>query len=312
MPSKEYLAFQDRFNNLPPDEFPPGFNPGGPMQGGPNHYPGAELGVPVFPKDYRAPVGEIPEGATGEEIYLNGVRGLHLTTPHVKPKCAFLYLHGGGFTIGSAMTGGPLMKLFADRCGLEGYACDYRLAPWYKHPAEVEDAVEFYKGLLELGYEHIVVGGESAGATLTLCLTFALKEQGLPLPKVLWCSSPPSELEWYKKELYHMDFFADSGEKVKAAYAPDADPKDPLVSPYYGDFAGMPPMMIQTGGGESLGAGAVQLAVQAAKANCEVVLHYGQSMPHTFAMDYLYYPEAANAMEEILTFVNQRLAIAME
>jgi acetyl esterase/lipase len=69
-------------------------------------------------------------------------------------------------------------------------------------------------------------------------------------------------------------------------------------------------MIIQTGGGESLSAGGVRLAAKAAKANVEVVLHFGQDMPHTFAMDYRYYPEAAQAMEEILTFVNNRLALS--
>jgi acetyl esterase/lipase len=234
-----------------------------------------------------------------------------VTQDGVREKCALLYLHGGGFTIGSAMTSAPLLKLFADKCGLEGYGVEYRLAPWHPFPAGLQDCVDFYKGLLDMGYEHIVVGGESAGASLTLALALSLKDQGLRLPEVLWCSSPVDDMEWFQKELYTRDFLAESSEKVLAAYAPNTDPKDPLLSPIYGDFTGLPPMVIQTGGGESLSAGGLRLATKAAKANVEVQLHFGASMPRTFAMDYQHYPEAAMAMEEILTFINGRLAIQL-
>lgn len=311
MPSKEFLAFQDQIPTAPPTGDNAGFNPGGPVQGGPNSYPGGDdLGVPFLPKDYEAPMPELPEGTTGGVITVNGVKGLHLTQPGVREKCAMLYLHGGGFTIGSAMTSGPLLKLFADKCGLEGYGVEYRLAPWHKFPASVDDCVAFYEGLLDMGYEKIVVGGESAGAGLTLSLTFALKEKGLPLPAVLWCSSPPDDILWHDKERYRDDFLSASGDGLKRAYAPDADPRDPRLSPIYGDFSNMPPMMIQTGGGESLSAGCVRLAVKACAANNDVVLHFGKDMPHTFAMDYRYYPEAAYAMEEIISFINHRLSIS--
>ena len=309
MPSKEFHAFQKNIPNAPPTGDNPSFNPGGPVQGGPNSYPGADLGVPMFPKDYEAPEPELPQGATGGKVMINGVPGLHLTMPGVRKKCAMMYIHGGGFTIGSAMTGGPLMKYFAEKTGLEGYAVEYGLAPWHPFPEGVEDCVRFYAGLLDMGYEHIVVGGESAGAALTLSLALAAKERGLKLPAVLWCSSPVDDVEWYKQELYTHDFLSDSSDAVQKAYAPDADPRDPLLSPIYGDFTGMPPMVLQTGGGESLSAGVVRLAAKAARANVEVQLHFGKDMPHTFAMDYHYYPEAKMAMEEIVAFINGRLAI---
>lgn len=310
MPSKEFIAFQCNVPTAPPTGDGPGFNPGGPVQGGPNNYPGADLGVPMMPKDHvTPPPAKMPEGTSGGEVFVNGVRGLHLTASGLREKCAFLYLHGGGFTIGSAMTAGPLMKLFAEKCGLEGYAVEYRLAPWYPYPAGVNDCVEFYKGLLDMGYEKIVVGGESAGASLTLSVALAAKAQGLKMPAVLWCSSPVDDMCWVEQELYSHDFLSDSGTKIVAAYCPDADLKDPLLSPIHGDFAGMPPMVIQTGGGESLAAGAVRLAQKAAKANVELLFHFGQDMPHTFAMDYQHYPEAAMAMDEILTFINKRLDI---
>jgi acetyl esterase/lipase len=286
------------------------------MPGGPNAYPGAapgsaapDFGVPVLPPDYVPPEPVIPAGCTGGKVTVGGVTGLHLTMPGVREKAALLYLHGGGFTIGSAMTAGPLLKLFAERAGLEGYAVEYGLAPYHPFPQGVEDCVAFYKGLLDMGYTKIVVGGESAGAGLTLSLALALKDRGLPRPVALWCSSPVEGVGPAQGEAYIQDFLADSTDKIRAAYAPDADPYDPLLSPICGDFTGLPPMILQAGGAESLAAGAVRLAEKAARANVEVVLHFGQDMPHTFAMDYALYPEAAYAMDEILAFVRQWLEL---
>ncbi len=240
---------------------------------------------------------------------MGAVSGMHLTMPGLRERAALLYLHGGGFTIGSAMTAGPLLKLFAEQCQLEGYAVEYGLAPKHPFPEGVMDCVHFYEGLLDMGYDTIVVGGESAGAGLTLSLALALKERGLPLPAALWCSSPVDDINILAHEVYKKDFLCASGEQMLAVYAPNADPKDPLLAPFYGDFTGLPPMILQCGGGESLAAGCVRLAEKAARAGCEVVLHFGQEMPHTYAMDYAHYPEAAFAMDEIHRFINFRLAL---
>ena len=325
MPSKEFIAFQSNVPTAPP-------MPGGPaapdMQGGPNAYPGANggmppsanpnapgpdmmggMGVPMMPPDYVPPEPEIPEGVTGEKVTMNGVLGLHITKPGVREKCAMMYIHGGGYTIGSAMTAGPLLKLFAEKAGLEGYSVEYGLAPYHPFPEGIEDCVNFYMGLKEAGYEKIIVGGESAGAGLTLAVALALRDRGLPLPTALWCSSPIDDIVLTRQEVYKKDFLSDSSEKILNVYAPGQDGKDPLMSPIYGDFTGLPPMIIQTGGGESLAAGGVRLAEKAARANVEVILHFGQDMPHTFAMDYEHYPEAAFAMDEIIRFVVARLDI---
>ncbi len=318
MPSKEFLDFQVNIPTAPPNApggpAAPGPD-GAPMQGGPNAYPGAApgspapAGVPMMPPGYVPPDPEIPAGCSGGKVTVGGVSGMHLTKPGVKDKCAMLYIHGGGYTIGTAMTAGPLLSYFADACGLEGYSVEYGLAPEHPFPEGVMDCVHFYQGLLEMGYEKIVVGGESAGAGLTLSLALALKDRGLPLPAALWCSSPVDDIRTKDHEIYKEDFLCASCEEIVKVYAPDADPRDPLLAPIYGDFTGMPPMILQCGGGESLAAGTVRLAEKAARANCEVVLHFGQDMPHTFAMDYEHYPEAAFAMEEICRFINFRLSL---
>lgn len=296
MPSKAFLAYQQRGPELD-----------GAMENMPRPQPGA--GVPTMPEGWEPPEPVIPEGFTGGKVTVGGVLGAHLTRPGLREKCAMMHIHGGGFTIGSAMMCTDLLEHFAKACDLEGYSVEYRLAPKHKFPAAVDDCVAFYKGLLDMGYERIVVGGESAGAGLTLSLTVALKQQGLPLPAALWCSSPIDDIRYGKRETYMGDMFTDMCERIRQAYAPDADPEDPVLSPAYADFTGFPPMIVQTGGAESLSACAVRIAAKAAAADVELRFHYAKDMPHTFAMDFGCYPEADNAMAEITRFINDTLDV---
>lgn len=262
-------------------------------------------GIPVYQENYQFPTAKLPENYEGGEIFIRNIRGYQLSKKGVRQDCIMLYIHGGGFTIGSVMDRIPFLQQFVDKCNIACFGVEYSLAPWHPFPQGLEDCLQFYEGLIDAGNKKIIVGGESAGASLTLSVALALKIRGIPLPAALWCSSPLDDAEWFKKECYTHDFFSDCAEKVLELYAPDADRKNPLLSPIYGNFHGMPPMIIQTGGGESLAAGAVRLAQKAAAANVEVVLHFGKDMPHTFAKDYPYYPEAADALDEIAAFLKR-------
>ena len=82
------------------------------------------LKVPVMPPDYRSPEPEIPDGFAGGRIEVSGVPGMMLTRPGVREKAAFLYIHGGGFTLGSGMSAAPLLRYFLERTNLEGYSVD--------------------------------------------------------------------------------------------------------------------------------------------------------------------------------------------
>lgn len=298
MPSKEFLAFREQVPSAPPvSEAPEGAIP--------EEF--ARMGVPMVGPDYTPPEPVIPAGYLGGAVTVGGVPGLHLTRQGVRKGAAHMHIHGGGFTLGSAMTAGELLAEFLEGTGLEGYSVEYGLAPWHPYPEGLNDCLAFYRGLLEMGYEKIVVGGESAGGALTLSLVYALKEEGLPLPAAIWCSSPAADICYDQGELYHRDQFLATSEGIRAAYARNANLKDPKVSPVYGDFTGFPPMFLQTGGGESLSASVVRVAVAAMKANNEVHLHFGKDMPHTFAMDYKSYPEARNALDEFTEFINRTL-----
>lgn len=302
MPSKAFLAYQHSIPSAPPTMDGPGGPNAAPI---PPEY--ADLGVPMMPPGYVPPEPVIPEGYAGGRVEIGGVPGLHLTKAGVREQCAMLYLHGGGFTIGTAMTASDILAHFIEETKLEGYAVEYSLAPYAKFPVAVNQCVDFYRGLLDMGYDRIVIGGESAGAALTISVTHAIRMAGLPQPTALWCSSPVDDIRYDQRELLVNDMFTATAEGLLKAYVGDADPKDPRVSPIYGDFSDFPPMFIQAGSAESLSMGALRLVMAAAKAGNEVLLHFGKGMPHTFAMDYKLYPEAANAMKEFTVFINHTL-----
>ena len=273
-----------------------------------SNMPDLSAGPPTLPDDFRAPVPELPAGYSGGEVTVGGVRGLYLTRPGVREKCCMMHIHGGGFTIGSAMDSLDLLQHLSRETGLACFSVDYRLAPKYRHPAMLDDCVNFYKGLRELGYEMIFVGGESAGAVLTLTTTLRLRDEGVALPAGLWCSSPPGSADYANEELFCEDMFSKVGNDVFSIYTePGADIHDPLLSPVYADFTGFPPTLLQAGSAESLGASVVRLVYPLCKADVDLTFRFGKGMEHTYALYYGQFPEATAAMRQITDFVNDIL-----
>ncbi len=144
------------------------------------------------------------------------------------------------------------------------FSIDYRTAPKYMYPCALEDAIEGYQYLRKERFEakDIVVAGDSAGGGLSLSLTLYLRDHNFPLPKCLILSSPATDLTGSGKsriEKITSDpmFGAPSLEEgiknpLNLPYAKEEELKDPYVSPAFGDYKGMPPMLIQTGENEIL------------------------------------------------------------
>src|SRR5919107_4286454 len=108
-----------------------------------------------------------------------------------------LYLHGGGYCIGSLNTHRGMAARVAAACGARVLNVDYRLAPEHPHPAAVDDAVAAYRWLLGTGVapEQVVIGGDSAGGGLVVAALIALRDGGDPLPAGGFCLSPWVDLE---------------------------------------------------------------------------------------------------------------------
>lgn len=168
-----------------------------------------------------------------------------------------LYLHGGGYTCGDLEYAKGFGSVLAAECGIRAFCPAYRLAPEDPYPAALEDALTAYRYLLDKGYspEHIALCGESAGGGLCYALCLKLKELGMAMPGCIVTVSPWVDLtnsgeSFVKNEEKDPSLTREILEFFSDAYTDE--PKDPLVSPLFGDLTGMPPSLIFVGGDEIL------------------------------------------------------------
>ena len=125
-----------------------------------------------------------PEGVTYASTSIGGVPGILVTPLDSDPKQIQLFFHGGGFALGSSASHRKLAGHLAKACGCTAFVLDFRRAPEFKFPAQIEDGVNVYQALLDQGSrpQDITPVGDSAGGNLAISLVFALKQRGLPLP----------------------------------------------------------------------------------------------------------------------------------
>ena len=127
-------------------------------------------------------------------VNAGGVPSL-LVAPKAGVEPAILYLHGGGYVLGSAFGYRHLAGAIASAAGATVLVPDYRLAPEHPFPAALEDALRAYEWML--GRESdVAVAGDSAGAGLTISLLLTLKERGLPMPRSAALLCPAVDLSW--------------------------------------------------------------------------------------------------------------------
>ena len=133
-----------------------------------------------------------PGGVTVTETYAGGCRAYWHDPAGAAMDRAVLYLHGGGYVIGSPKSHERLVGHIAKATGCRALSVDYRLAPEHPHPAAVQDATAAYRWLLAQGFkpEHIAISGDSAGGGLTLATLLSLKENGVPQPAAAVPLSP--------------------------------------------------------------------------------------------------------------------------
>lgn len=200
----------------------------------------------------------------------------------------WLYLHGGGYLLGSPATHRALCGALARQCGLSVCAIDYRLAPEYRYPAQLIDALAAYQALQDQGYrpEQIILGGDSAGGHLSLTTTLELRERGQPLPRALVCFSPVTDLSF---EQLHRPPAGDPMislpwiEQARALTAqPGSDPRKPSLSPVFANLSGLPPLLLQVGEDEVLLNDSLRLAERAQTAGVTVRLERYPGCWHVF------------------------------
>lgn len=224
-----------------------------------------------------------------------------------------MYLHGGGYCIGSLETHRAMLTHLAAAIRGRVLAVDYRLAPEHPHPAALDDAVAAYRFALSGGVApgHVVVAGDSAGGGLTLATLVALRDTGVPLPAAGVCLSPWADLTQSGATIAtHAGVDpmvrGEDLDRWAEAYRGTTAIDSPAISPLFGDLAGLPPLHIEVGTSEVLLDDARRVAAAASAAGVEVELYEAEDMIHVWQFFAGIVPEADEAIERIATFVAAR------
>jgi epsilon-lactone hydrolase len=232
----------------------------------------------------------VAEDVALEPVDCRGVPGEWSIVPGSDASRTLMFFHGGGYCSGSILSHRRMVTEAGRYAGARTLAVGYRLAPEHPFPAAFDDALAAWRWLRGRGVAagDIAVGGDSAGAGLTLALAGELKRAGEDQPGSLWLVSPWTDLTMSgatlaaKAEgdpLIHRDYL----EELADAYLPAGmDRKDPRVSPLYGDLAHLPPALIQVGSAETLLDDAVRLAEAAGAADVSVTLEVWPHMIHAW------------------------------
>lgn len=227
-----------------------------------------------------------------------------------------LQLHGGGYIGKMKNAYRDFAVLYAKMPGERAVlSVDYRVAPENPYPAALEDAYAAYQWLLEMGCEgnQIIVAGDSAGGGLALALCLYLKDKGEPLPRKLVLMSPWTDLaatgDSYETNFEKDPLFGNTTDSMiySNAYYGENDPKTPYISPLYGDYEGLPPMLFQVGGAEMLLSDSARAAKKAKAAGCEVKLTVYDGMFHVFQLGMKKMKESREAWKEIERFVSDSI-----
>jgi len=226
-----------------------------------------------------------------------------------------LYLHGGGFIACSPETHRPLVGSLVRRIVGTAFVPAYRLAPEHPFPAALDDARDAYRFLLAQGIppSRLVIAGDSAGGGLALALTLALRDEGIPLPAAVVTYSPWTDLATTGLSLEENSdrcaMFA--GETIRRAarfYVGQADPTHPLMSPLYGDFHGIPPLLVHASHDEVLRDDSIRVAERAREAGVPVELRLWSHVPHVWQFFAAVLPEARESLDATARFIRQEVA----
>ena len=241
----------------------------------------------------------IPEMSTHSEIDLGGVSCLGLLPKGASGDHVIVWLHGGGFSMGSSRSHKGLASQVAARAKTATILPDYRLAPEHQHPAALEDCVTAYRAVLAEGVkpENIILAGDSAGGGLAVATALKLKELGVAQPAGLMLLSPWVDLAnrgWSHEAKAQRDpFLTSSGLATRAReYLGDGN-----LTILDADMRGLPPTYIQTGEAEILMSDSTALAERLGAAGSPVTLEIWPEMFHIFQARY---PMLTQAREAIL------------
>jgi acetyl esterase/lipase len=252
-----------------------------------------------------------PPEVTVRPVNTGGVPSF-LVGADLDPPPTMLFLHGGGYVMGSAFGYRGLAGALALAAEASVVVPEYRLAPEHPFPAAIEDALRTYMWMVDNGTPPagLTLAGDSAGAGLAMSLLVSLQQQDLPLPGGVALMSPGIDLSF--DEITEVPVIDNEGSQpglsidqlkgFAAAYLGGQTLDDPVVNPYVADLTGMPPMLIQGGSGDSIVVDAHRLADRAKEHGVDTRLELYPVPTHDFHIFWSFLPEATEAVQQVGRF----------
>ncbi len=259
--------------------------------------------------DAASPAQKLPPGTSTRALTLGG-RPAEKVTVGSDSNGAVLYLHGGGYTIGSIATHRSMAAHVAREAGVAVYLLDYRLAPEHAFPAAPNDAVAAYRDLIENhGYtaNQVALGGDSAGGGLAVTTARWLIDQHSLRPAALALIAPwvdPNAVTERKRDLVVNGKWSHS---CAQAYLGDGDCTDPGYAPLLGSLADLPPTLVHVGSKELLYPQEVQFVEKLRESGVDVTFDVFPQLWHVAHLQASLVKEAAEAVSKIAVFLREAL-----
>jgi epsilon-lactone hydrolase len=283
-------------------------------------------------QEFDAAAMPLPSDTTIVAVDAGGVAADWVTSPAIDPDRRLLFLHGGGYVIGSRVSHRRLASDLSHATGCAVLIIDYRLAPEAPFPGALHDAVTALYWMRDHGPLRATpatatfIAGDSAGGGLALATLLALRDAREPQPDGAVTMSAWTDLALTGESVQtraHADAaFAggvDALRRSAQAYLGQADPRTPLASPLYSDLRGLPPLLMQVGGDEVLLDDTLRLAQLAQTQAVTVMLHVEPGAFHDYQYLVPHAPETLSALAQIAAFtraggepLSPRLAMAAD
>src|SRR5580658_1659593 len=270
-----------------------------------------KLRADFVPGDRLYPV---PDDVVVTDVTAGGVPAHWLADPEADPGRVLLFLHGGGYELGSVRSDGELAARLGRASGMRVLFPEYRLAPEHPFPAAIDDVLAAWRWLRtdqDLNPRSLAVAGDSAGGGLAVALLVATRDAGQASPAAAALMSPTVDLTSSgasMSERVDQDPFSTPAmlRHFASDYLAGADPTTPLASPLFASLSGLPPLLLQAGTADLLFSDSERLAKAAKEAGVDVTLEIGEDLPHVYPI-LLGTPEAAQATEQSGKFLRDRV-----
>ena len=261
-----------------------------------------------------------PHKVITNDVLINNdtIKGRFISQPNIKKGCIILYLHGGGFCMGTLDSYQNPCSDIVSSTKIKVFLPEYRLAPENPFPSPLFDCVKAYDYLVDLGYDpkKIVLMGDSAGANLVLSTMLILKKRNAKLPCCSVLLSPCTMVEMYEDNNIYEDMEKKDvllSAKIlrlwAKAYRSKYHPKDPFVSPIYANLSDLPPMFISIGTDDMLLDSARLFHMRALDYGVDSTFSVNEGCFHAHHLLHYYIPEAKVSMKLITNFINKQLTL---